>query len=461
MLIQDIIQYFVTPAHTFILAILYYNLLNGFLNEVAIRRLTKSSFRMGITDLLDLTIAYILASLACVYILFSNMEILKDGSIHIKIFDVLDFIINDVYTKTLILVIVGLLFIGRIITKKKGTFFGRLHFSAIFITCSIYVSYDILNCIITTFHVPELIYINLYNKIDNFINFLNYFLPDLIYGIIFLSFLCEMYLSILSPNNKSLLVVLEKFPSDFKVITGYFGALDYIINKLFGLDKDYFNDKYEYNKLIRNLCCDIKSDFLKRKKNSIWQGDGIYNKLNDILCERKGIKIKKILCITRSIVMADDIIELLIKNKRIRQIDDIKVIISPPYLALRDYDLAINDAPNSLGDFINFKYYKARNYKRDYCKRLIRFNHYIDNYFINTKSYYLGKVVFLIVEFDGEGQKEILFSIRDSGSLMRRVGLHSREPHIVEYYENLFNNIWRRDIPSFKDEFNNIVSNPS
>jgi hypothetical protein len=471
---HDLTTYAVQPAHAIIFALLYYIFINSFLNEVAIRRLTKSSFRMGFTDLLDLTIAYILASLACVFIFFSNTE-LENGSLYLKIFDVIKCPINETYADSLVAVVVGLLFLGRIITKRKGTFYGRLHFTAIFVATSIYLTYDLINVFIQSSHIPRYIYEYSFIGINHFLDFLNYFSKDLSVGIFFLVTFCELGLSLSATTQKNIFVVTGKFPSDFRVITGYSGIMIRKINQILDIIKKFLrinigsslHDQWENHKTIMlKKYYELKSEnpdigtLVQINNNSIWDDDGIYNKLNEILCKEDGPKIKKVLCITRSLVMIQDTIDLLIKCNKMDGLD-IKTIISPSQMALRDHDFAMNNWPTSLGDFINFKNYKIQKYNKGYCKRFIYLNHLCKKYFLKTKLYYFGSVVFLLVEFDEYNKKEILFSIRDSGSLMRRVGLHSKEPHIVKYFENMFESIWKLDLPSHQDEFASIFGGVS
>lgn len=460
--------------HVLLSLVFYYSVVDNILNAVAVRRLTKSSNRIAFTDILDLTIAYILSALACFYIVFWNTDLSNGPLPHTNLFNTFEFYLDPIHARALILAILGLLFLGRLITKRKGSFFGRIHFSAIFVACSVYISYDILNYVSNNLHNFQFMYENLFNKLNNFIDFLNYFLPDILFSLIFIGTIFELILSFSFPTTKSLTVVLDKFPSDFKVITGFSGALDdFLTRKFHNRNNLLINQDIDYNALIMEICKEISLDIEDVKINSTnqhgdgiyaklkdirvnWGSDGIHAKLNNILCQQKQLKIKKILCISRQMVIIDDTIKLLIKNKKIRGIDDIMVIVSPPDLTLRDYDFSMKNAPSSLGDFINFKNYKAREHQRDYCRRLLRLDYFIKNYFLKAKLYYLGNVSFIIVEFDENNRKEIFFSIRDSGLLMRRVGLHSSEPHIIKYFENLFYSIWNGGIPSYEEKFKKI-----
>lgn len=553
----DLPQLIMVPFHAAMFSLLYYLFINRFLNRVAISRLAKSSFRLEIPDILDLTTAYIIASLACLYILFSNLKSDTDGSKYINILGIFAVDCDSKHMVVLISIIISILFIGRIITKVQGVSYGRLHFSSIFVASSLYMSYDIINSFIDSTHTPQILYVSLFNKINGFVDFFDPFKIHLFAGILFLALFCEMGLSLFPPTSKSISVVLDKFPSDLKVITGIYGAfIRYVNQKIVSFeDLSFHNGHEKYKKIIQkeynsmNRLTDQDIDmWTNDSSNSIWDDDGIYSKLEGILCEKnepyvfnwdavpgvdEGIlrrflakkigqewpnslkfkksedstaiygktekecislnlarennevvldiggrrkidfrvrsdnnmleiydksNIKKILCITRSIVMIDSAIKLLLKSQKIGNIN-IDIIISPPYRALNDFDSAMENAPTSLGDFINFKGYKIDTNTTDYCKRFFRLEFLIRKYLLNAKIYYLGNVVFLIVEFDEDNRKEILFSIRDSGSLKRRVGLYSKEPHIIKYFENLFYDIWYDDIPSFKKEFDEINSN--
>lgn len=540
--------------HAAMFGLIYYALLNGFLNEVAIRRLVRSSFRLRKAEILDLGVAYIWASLACLYILFSH-RIIIDGEIYIKIFEVIKFPLDQIHVVSLASVILAFLFIGRVITKRKGVFYGRLHFSALFIACSIYIAYDVINAFIITEHTFQALYIVLSKRIYNFWVFSYHFAAYLLSGIMLLASIFEFALSISIPTTKSIFLVLEKFPSDFRVITGLSGAILGCIGQKLRHGKGPINRNHrlKYNEEIQNFCKNIElSCPNKEDKNRDWDDDGIYNKLKDILCNNEpylfrwnqvpGIdsehflnclsqifnfdwirnatiaktnnnmaikvsektengrvlmlrlnddrseiiskitleddkniinkfrvliedgecciynksNIKNILCITRSLVLIDDTMELLLKSKKLSGVD-VKVVVAPPFLALLDYDSALHNTRPFLGDISNFRSYMRLIYWSEYCKRLLRLNFYIKKSLLKTKTYYLGKVVFIIVEYSEDYKKEILFSIRDSGSLMRRVGLHSREPHIIKYFENLFYSVWDDDTASPIYEFKDII----
>ena len=62
---------------------------------------------------------------------------------------------------------------------------------------------------------------------------------------------------------------------------------------------------------------------------------------------------------------------------------------------------------------------------------------------VEVKDFYFGELRFLIVE-DSSGGKKLLFSARDRGPMMNRVGLYTEEPYIVESFANLFDNTWSK-----------------
>ena len=445
--------YYVTPIHFIAFGAIYYILIHEFLERVAIGRLTKSSFRVGITDFLDLSIAYNLSILACMYFIFYHSYSVL-GITYFKVLDWPKIALDGGNSAALLATISAFLFIGRILTKKKGVFFGRVHFSSIFLAISIYISTEILLAMGET-HSIDLLYVNLYNRINNFINFYNLFGNLPVVCSLTLVICCETLLSMTTPSSKNLLVISDKFPSDFRVITGLNGFAARFSNNI---TKSNYNYLYKISKKRQSEMKDVQlcNELIEEKRPSIdpelnifklsynfcrklINSDSIENEMYSMLYPRRH-SIKKISCVTRSLVMIDIVTNTIPEIFVLRKID-VRVIIAPSSTVFRDLEFAMKSAPWSLGDIIRYKNYKIQKYKREYCERLRKLRKLKLDRTLKIVEYYLGRTVFLIVEYDN-GEKGLIFSIRDSGSMLKRVGLYTQEPHVISHFENIFDKIW-------------------
>lgn len=349
----------------------------------------------------------------------------------------------------------ALLFIGRIIVKAKGCLYGRLHFSAIFISSSIFIAIEIISAFSQT-HSVGVLYENLYLRIDSFLNFYNIFgFTPAICSLCLVTFF-EFLLSIIGPTPKNILIVSDKFPSDFRVITGYEQHLSKLLKNVV-LKKNYLKNKPEndssYNRIVR-YCMDNASEkdatrdpidpkhiYISPLKfyRKICNDDAINIKLNQMLYPKR-YNVKKIICVTRSLVMIDVLSDILKEILLLRNIE-LKVLISPPRKTIKDYEVAMKKTPWSLGNFIRYKNWQMQKYKEGYCTRYRKLRKYQLDGLLCAFEYYLGNTVFVIVEYN-DAEKEMLFSIRDSGSMKKRIGLFTNEPHVISHFEAIFENIW-------------------
>jgi len=442
-------------VHILIFGGLYYILLHRFLEGVVIRRLTKTSFRMGITDCLDLGVAYNLCILSCLYYLFYHSIFnITTGQYDLRILDFPPFTFNEKNSLLTISLIGSLLFIGRIILKAKGCLYGRLHFSAIFISSSIFMAAEIILAFSQT-HSVEILYENLYLRIDSFINFFNIFgLTPAICSICLVTFF-EFLLSILGPTQKNILIISDKFPSDFRVITGYEQHLGKLLKNILFKERNLKNkleNESSYSQIVRYCMdhvteeednpdlIDPKHIYISPLKfyRKICNDDAINIKLNQMLYPKR-YNIKKIVCVTRSLVMIDVLTDILKEILLLRNIE-LKVIIATPNKTIKDYELAMEKTPWSLGNFIRYKNWQMQKYKEGYCKRYRKLRKYQLDGLLCVVEYYLGKTVFVIVEYN-DAEKEMLFSIRDSGSMKKRIGLFTNEPHVISHFESIVENI--------------------
>jgi hypothetical protein len=428
-----------------------------FLEGVVIRRLTKTSFRIGITESLDLSVAYNLCILSCIYYLFCHSiisNVNNPGVYNLTILDFPTFNLNEESSASMIIAISALLLIGRIITKAKGCLYGRLHFSAIFIATSIYIALEIF-IELTKTHSIDILYNDLYLRINSFIDFYNIFgyLP-VICSLSLVTFF-ELVLSITSPTSKSILIVSDKFPSDFRVITGLNQFMVRLKDKMISQEahlKNRLRNQRNYDE-IKHYCMenivekDNDPDFQKNifikllnYYNKLNNDDGVNIKLYSMLYPKR-YSLKRIICVTRSLVMIDVITNILADNLQLRKVD-VRVVIAPPSKAIQDFEQGMKETPWSLGNFIRYKNWEIQKYKERYCKRYRNLRRLQVDKILSVVEHYLGNTVFVIVEY-GDDEKELLFSIRDSGSMKKRIGLFTQEPHVISHFEGIFENIWK------------------
>jgi MFS family permease len=238
--------------------IIIFGIISGFLNDVTLRRLTKASFNLSSIGILDLFLAYFIGMMSFLFIYYycndEKNEILCSSTPEsVAIFGLM------------------LLFCGRIITKRQGVFFGKLHFSTLFVSSAILLIFDtIIQCKLNLsdfgsnfgLNTMEKVVNQSYNMSSNYLAFIYNTGQTEIYSLLFislagcmvLSVIGEAYLSFTEPSSKSLLAVAEKFPSDFKVITGIHKGNDNI--------KQLLKDNFENNIIIKVRCATKSLVFL-------------------------------------------------------------------------------------------------------------------------------------------------------------------------------------------------------
>jgi hypothetical protein len=148
-----------------------------------------------------------------------------------------------------------LIYLGRIITKKQGSFYGKLHFSTIFISAFLVLMIEIVkldklefNDLASGMSASVLISAakNIYIILIYYINILWGYnlsrtsspLVICLFGCAILSTLSEWILATSPPDIRSYLACADKFPSDFTVITGITSKKDNIEDKIDEIFKD-------------------------------------------------------------------------------------------------------------------------------------------------------------------------------------------------------------------------------
>lgn len=396
-----------------IYSLLFYRILSGFLYDVTLRRLAKASFNLTRVDILDLSIAYFIAILSFIFIyLFIQHNILTDNPISNKLIEYILSISKESFGIYGII----LIFLGRVLTRKQGAFYGKLHFSSIFISSSILLVFDFIiqgrfnfsdfASNISLLSISHFMATS-YQIIMAFINLLyggpisHSLLSLSIVGTVVLSTIGESYLSILPPDVKSVLAVTEKFPTDFKVITGV----------------------------------NIRYDKIRHTIDSMFEG-----------------RIISVKCVTKTLVWID----LLEENIRKQQILnptfpnklrlDYRILKAPKDTALDDYKETIEALPYSFAHITQYGKQICDEAKDEYDLRSEALAYLQDINYLSARNYYFKDIVYLITE-DQLGSKKLLYLVKDRSAINSRVGLYTEQPYIIELFENIFENAWTDAIP--------------
>lgn len=217
--IQYLINFVILPLVAIILSIFYFYYAYGYFSVVVLHRLTKASFKLDPISIFDLFISYFFALMAFLVIYYHiQFSIFQAG---------MDFQSSPSPNLAIFFGII-LIYLGRIITKNLGVFYGKVHFSSIFLTSAVLILYRSISGI----GVPEGIDLKtLYNYIITSLMYLiggaSYFLElyrDQImisfFASIFLSTGGELFLSMMKPRERKLVSIMEKLPSGFLTYTG-------------------------------------------------------------------------------------------------------------------------------------------------------------------------------------------------------------------------------------------------
>jgi hypothetical protein len=228
--------------------------------------------------------------------------------------------------------------------------------------------------------------------INGFLDFFKDFAVGSIIGTAFLSSFGEGLLSIHSPNKRSLLTVAEKFPSDFKTITG--------------------------------IKCDI------------------HDKISEMFDDDIIISMR---CVTRSLAIIDDIFDPIesqyITNIKKRKKLNYKILKSPRENAIEYYDNSVDKLLPSLGDLRSNRKNMKKDFRLKYDQREKKLESLTNYGRVKCNEHYFQNTVFIITE-SSKGAKKMLLVVRDTGPRNERVGLYTEEPYIIKTFEGIFDAEW-------------------
>lgn len=379
-----------------ITSLILYKLISGFLYDVTLRRLAKASFVMSSGDIAELLFGYFVGMLSFLFI----------NSFMKSVFSVQN--PNGLANSNESVILIGLmmLYVGRIITRRQGIFFGKLHFSAILITSSIIFFMDVISkgnldlsgSLINdlTVYSPANIYITLINVVLSFIDYLfegNSILSKTIYisafGVIYLAILGEWFLARLPMNATSLLTIAEKLPSNFVVI----------------------HDETKINKFI---------------KEDMFSGRIVYSK-----------------CATRALRFMDFIERPIREQSEANGCSSSKnyILVAPYDKAEADYRAFIKSLPWSIFNILKKEGELVQKFKSEYQQRSSLLRNLKHDKLAISKEGYCGDLIFLITRND-QNQRKILFLVREKSTLNGRVGLYTIQPYIINIFEKFFDESW-------------------
>jgi hypothetical protein len=379
----------------------YITVIGGLLSDVYIPKITRASFGLSIISNVYLWFAYMVGGFLNIYLINNCVIMIKDNfridqSTELGSFSIL----NPSFTSScVILLALSILYIGRIITKKKGIFYGKLHFSSFFLIGFTLFVFNLLNTAILL-DSSSLVSSILSNYIQIIDKNIGIFVDNAIAcatGTLMLATIGEGILIVTPSVPRSLLAISDKLPSDLRVITGH---------------------------------------------------KGVDSKLKEMLSRDK--VVTKLRCITKSCSILN-IIEMDIYNQFFeyeeRKKQDgqtckpcLQIINAPEDKFLADLDKSLGKlSQRSIGIFS--KRLNKEERINQYNKSKMILNNLKNDKMAEVRESYFGDLRFVSIDYENQ-DKSLMLIVRDGGSLMDRVGVYTEEPYIIDIFINLFDKKW-------------------
>jgi hypothetical protein len=387
-------QFILLPLAAIILAIFYFYFAYGYFSIVVLHRLTKASFKLDYISIIDLFMAYFFALIVFLVVYYHLQK---------SIFYV------SMSSNAAILLGISIVYLGRLITKNLGVFYGKVHFSAIFLTGAVLILFRSIYGFETLNSINPLAFYNYsINGISYFAEYYSRQITTSAFAAIILSTFGELLLSMTPPKERKLVSVIEKFPSGFFTYTG--------------LHERNFEDLFK----------EVKG-----------KHHGLIDKLEQMLKPNNGDQIKTVKCAVKSslwliqqmdrILGSDD--KIVDDNGKEIKRKNICILKRPDNLAILDHISSTFKRDPSPDIFFSGRENDIKNFIRKYIKRSKILKWYM------TKEYDLGRMAFLAVEYTND-KKCMLLIVFDTGPRMNRVGLYTEEGYIVDSFTNLFDCAW-------------------
>lgn len=364
---------------------IYIKIVSGFANDV-IGRLVSANFSIDKFKFLNLYIGYMTGSLLFTYIFYQLFK-----------YKVINF--NPSIAPIVIsIAALSFCYIARIVTREHGHVHGKQYITAITSLATILFLINTLSDIIIKSSSVSIwfFYEDFLARITNNLIFSKESLDYIFLGSVSTATLGEFLLIKTKPNIRSIPIVLEKFPSDFMIITGNKG----IHNKM----KEMTNPKKEVNSLkmitrtlegFQTISPNLRAN-AERDKNTY--------------------KIENF-----------KIIAPVLDDKKIRDI-----FFRTPYL---QFPLRYLGRLSIFNSFVQEEAKLSIELYKNKVRELTELN----GKTIQWKDKDLENFRLLIVN-----DKEAIMTILGTPTSEEKIGIFTKEPYLVECLSSLFDRIWEK-----------------
>lgn len=385
---EFLLRYVLLPVAGIVMACFYFYFAYGYFSILVLHRLTKASFKLNLVSIFDLFISYFFALIVFLVVYYHLQPAILPGSMS-----------PDVA----ILFGISIIFLGRLITKNLGVFYGKVHFSAIFLTGAILILYRALSSQSTlSFDFFEQFYEYSITGISFFVRFYSDQILISISAALIMSTIGEFMLSMMNPTERKLVSVMEKFPSGFFAYTG--------------LHERNFRDFFQ----------EFKGEH-----------HGLIDKIEQMLKPKTGDEIKTIKCFVKSSLwLVEQMDRLLGNGDSTTKVNDVSILKRPDKLAIFEYVNSTFKRDPSPDIFLEGREKDIKEFIKKYLKRSKILKKY------TTKEYDLGRMAFLLVEYTNK-KKCLMLIVLDTGPRMNRIGLYTEEGYVIETFDNLFDCAWK------------------
>lgn len=375
-----------------IVPIIYILLISGFIASIT-GRLTSANFELGFWKTLNLIMAYAVGSLLFSYIFH---QFFKYELINQEKFTGIDIIMP--------FIALSFCYFTRVITRRNGHTSGRLYLSIVTAIASLIFILNSLGPLIslTEIHISfenELkmtiieLNDNLLTRINTTVLFLKDWILPLVVGSFLMAIVGEFVVYyLINPNVRSVPAILEKFPSDFSVITG----------------------NNNIKKKMENMTSQEKVHSIKCITNTYKAFEIIHSNLEDQF--RKPSDIEKT--------------DYRIIGSSVEEID--KHINDTSFLNFGKIagKICKNVLPNQYDNYVTGK-------NKEIVERISKLNRMQDAGKIEYVEASFGKFRMLIVN-----DIEIIFTVMTGNN--EKIGVYTQEKYIIQLCINLFEESWKR-----------------
>lgn len=391
--LQEIMNIFVTSTAlaikliwlTFLAIVishLYLLLIDGFMNNITFSRLTKASFKLNAFSIINLWAAYLVSAILFIY-LYSEVPTFLNIAPP-----------SELATSDIVLISLVAIYIGRIITKNSGVFYGRVYYSTLLAFASLIFMFNLFlikgSSNLTVGYLIELVF--------GFVHENSFVIGGVIPCTLILATAGETILSISRPTKRTLMCVSEKLPSNFLIATGL-----------------------------------QHSGLVSIRQEVLGNHHGTVDKLREMLTP---YEIKQIKCFTRSLWIVEKI-EKIAKEKKIDLgKENFKIVKLPDEVARKSFAAdACNRSP-SIDYLLKRRQLEFNEDYKDYLKRCDSLYKY------DVREYDIGDLRFAIVEYSDNTKKMMIFT-KDTSPIGNIVGAYSDEAYVLQMFANIFDITWQ------------------